>query len=160
MIRSVDSSGGRGFFLALALSIICQAASARSTTLDDSGSQALEPSVRMHWDEAVPHQNGGANLLTGATTIRVRINVTPWLGRTGRIFLALPAQQPGPIRMTWSTQGAFLPGQLLSGGRVLVYAGPITKPVMEEVFQFKFSVDGALMQRAFPVSYTFELEEP
>ena len=77
----------------------------------------------------------------------------------GRIYLVLPAQQPGPLSASWITQGRFMPGQIRSGNRVLVYAGPITTPFMEDVFKFQFSVNGNLVQRAFPVTYRFEMDE-
>jgi hypothetical protein len=89
----------------------------------------------------------------------VRINVLPWLRRTGRIYLALPAQQPGPIELAWTTQGRLMPGQIQSGSRVLVYAGPITSAFMEDTLTFQFTVNGALMRRAVPVTYHFEIDE-
>jgi hypothetical protein len=148
------------FFLALAFGIIwAPAAHAKSTTIDDSGSAAIEPSVLMRWKTAVPTRTAAGKLMVGTTTIRVRINVMPWLKHSGRIYLALPAQQPGPISLSWTTQGRFLPGQLVSGNRVLVYAGRITTPFMEDTLLFQFSVDGALMRRAVPVTYHFEMDE-
>jgi hypothetical protein len=147
------------FFLALTLTIIWRPAAAKTVTLDDSGSQALEPSVSMRWKTAAPTRSPAGNLMVGTTTIRVRINVMPWLRHSGRIYLSLPAQPPGPIAMSWLTQGHLLPGQLQSGNRVLVYAGPITTPFMEDVLAFQFSVDGSLMGRAIPVTYHFEMEE-
>jgi predicted small secreted protein len=147
------------FFLALALSIIwASAARAKTITLDDSGTQALEPAVSMRWKTATPTRSG-ENLLIGTTTIRVRINVTPWIKRSGRIYLALPAQQPGPINASWITQGQLLPGQLRSGSRVLVYSGPITTAFIEDVLKFQFSVNAALIGRAYPVSFHFEMDE-
>ena len=148
------------FFLVLAFSIIWAAAArAKSITLDDSGSAAIEPSVLMRWKTAAPTRSAAGKLMVGTTTIRVRINVMPWLKHSGRIYLALPAQQPGPINLSWITQGRFMPGQLASGNRVLVYAGPITTPFMEDTLTFQFSVDGALMRRAVPVTYHFEMDE-
>lgn len=147
------------FFLALALTIIwARSAQAKSTPIDDSGSQALEPSVSMHWKTATPRP-GADNLMVGTTTIRVRINVMPWLRRSGRIYLALPAQQPGPIGLSWITQGRFMQGAVRSGNRVLVYAGPITTPFMEDVFTFQFALAGSLLPRATPVTYHFEMDE-
>jgi len=147
------------FFLALALTIIwASSAQAKSTPIDDSGSQALEPSVSMHWKTATP-RSGADNLMVGTTTIRVRINVMPWLRRSGRIYLALPAQQPGPIDLSWITQGRFMQGEVRSGNRVLVYAGPITTPFMEDVFKFQFALAGSLLPRATPVTYHFEMDE-
>ena len=148
------------FFLAHALSIIwASTAPAKTTTIDDSGTQALEPSVGMRWQSAAPLRSGADNLMVGTTTIRVRINVTPWLHHSGRIYLDLPAQQPGPITASWTTQGRFLSGQVHSGNRALVYAGPIASPFMEDVLKFQFSVDGTLIRHAFPVTFHFEMDE-
>jgi hypothetical protein len=148
------------FFLACALSIIwTQGAQAKSVAIDDSGTQALEPAVAMHWKTAAPSRSAAGSLMIGTTTIRVRINVLPWLRRSGRIYLALPAQQPGPIGLSWTTQGRFLPGQVQSGNRVLVYSGPIAAPFMEDTLTFQFSVNGALMGRTVPVTYHFEMDE-
>ena len=148
------------FFLALGLTIFWAAtAFAKTTTIDDSGTQALEPSVSMRWKTASPSRNGADNLMIGTTTIRVRINVMPWQRRSARIYLALPTQQPGPIGLSWTTQGRFLPGQLQSGNRTLIYAGPITTAFMEDLLKFQFSVSGKLIQKTFPVTFRFEMDE-
>ncbi|MEP6886568.1 MAG: hypothetical protein ABJC66_17605 [Gammaproteobacteria bacterium] len=142
------------------MSIIWPAAApAKTTTIDDSGTQAIEPEVSLRWKSATPSRSGSDNLMVGATTIRVRINLTPWLHRSGRIYLNLPAQQPGPINASWTTQGRMMPGQLHSGNRVLVYSGPIAAPFMEDVLTFQFSVDGTLVQRTFPLAFHFEMDE-
>jgi hypothetical protein len=147
------------FFFALPLVIISQAACAKTITLDDSGTQALEPGVALRWQSAIPPRAGAPDLLVGTTSIRVRINVLPWIRRSARIYLALPAQPPGPIGASWSTQGHLLPGQLRSGNRVLVYAGPITGGFIEDTLKFQFSVNAALIVRPCPVSFHFELDE-
>ena len=148
------------FFLACALSIIWPpTAQAKTITIDDSGTAALEPSVSLRWKSAAPSRSGRDNLMVGTTTIRVRINVMPWLRRSGRIYLKLPAQPPGPLAASWITQGRFLPGQVHSGNRVLVYAGLIATPFMEDVLTVQFSVDGALVRRNFPVTLHFEMDE-
>jgi hypothetical protein len=148
------------FFLACVLSIIwASAAQAKTTTIDDSGTQALEPSVSMRWQTPTPSRKGGANLMVGTTTLRVRLNVTPWLRRSGRIYLDLPAQQPGPITTSWVTQGRFMPGQVHSGNRVLIYSGPISTPFLEDVMKFQFSLDASLISRTIPVTFHFEMDE-
>ena len=148
------------FFLALALAIIwTPGASARTTIIDDSGTQALEPAVSLRWKSAAPARGGGNNLMVGRTTLRLHLNLLPWLKRRGRIYLALPAQAPGPITATWQTQGRLAAGQVLSGNRVLVYAGPITSPFLEDVVALQFSIDGRLVSRPFPVSFRFEMDE-
>ena len=113
----------------------------------------------MRWQSAAPPRGGGADMMVGTTTIRVRINVMPWLKRTVRIYLALPAQQPGPLGASWTTQGRLLPGQLRSGNRVLVYAGPITGGFIEDTLKVQFNVNAALMSRPCPVSFHFEMDE-
>jgi len=148
------------FFLALAFSIIWSAAAqAKTTTIDDSGTTALEPFVSLRWKSVAPPRGGVDNSMIGTLTSQVRLNVMPWLKRSGRIYLSLPAQQPGPITLSWVAQGRFHSGQLRSGNRVLVYAGPITTPFMEDIFKFQFTVDGALVRRPFPVTFRFEMDE-
>lgn len=148
------------FFLGVALTIIWgSAAQAKSVTIDDSGSAALAPKVSMRWKTASPSRSGGPNLMVGSLSVRVHINVMPWLRHSGRIYLSLPLQQPGPMGLTWSTQGRFLPGQVQSGNRALVYSGPITTPFMEDTLTFQFTLDGKLMRQAVPVTYHFEMDE-
>ncbi len=148
------------FFLACLLSIIwAPTGRAKTTAIDDSGTQALEPSVSMRWKSASPTRTGSNTMMVGITTIRVRINVLPWLHRSGRIYLSLPAQQPGPITAFWTAQGRFASGQVHSGNRMLVYSGPITTPFMEDVLRFQFDVDGTLIRQAIPVSFHFEMDE-
>jgi hypothetical protein len=160
MIAAARTMRRPAFFLALALGIIwAAAAQSKSITIDDSGTAALEPTVGLRWRSAAPPRSGSDNLMVGSTTIRVRINVMPWLKHSGRIYLSLPSQPPGPISASWTAQGQFLPGQVQSGNRVLVYAGPITSAFMEDVLQFQFRVDGTLVRRAFPVSFHFEMDE-
>jgi hypothetical protein len=148
------------FFLACALSIIwAPVAFAKTIQIDDTGTQSLEPSVSLHWKSLAPSRSGADNTMLGTSTIRVRLNVMPWLHRSLRIYLNLPAQQPGPISITWLTQGRFIPGQLRSGNRVLVYAGPITTPFLEDTLNVQYSLDGSLVRRSFPVTFHFETDE-
>jgi hypothetical protein len=115
--------------------------------------------VSLRWATALPGRRTRSALLSGTTTIRVRINVLPWLRRSGRIYLELPAQPPGPVSAAWLTHGRFLAGQVRSGNRTLIYSGPITTPFMEDELQFQFSVQGSLVQRPFPVMLRFEMDE-
>ncbi len=50
--------------------------------------------------------------MEGATQVRVRLNLKPWVGHTGRIYLVLPAQLPGNIEAAWTTTGRLLPGRV------------------------------------------------
>ncbi len=150
-----------GFFLVLAQSIIWPAVATAATIIDDSASQSLEPSVSMRWQTPVPgrRRTSADDQLSGLVRVRVRLDLAPWLHRRGRIYFSLPSQPPGPIDISWSTQGRFSSGQLRSGNRLLVYAGPIESPVFEELFVFQFSVDGRLLDSAARVTYNFEIDE-
>ena len=160
MIDRFGAVSGSRFFLALLLSIIrVSDAGGHTTPIDDSGTQLLDPSVSMRWQSAVPQRSGNNNLMIGTTRVRLRMNVTPWLRHTGRIYLVLPAQPPGQITATWSTEGRLRPGKVNSGCRTLVYAGPITTPFMEDVLTLQFSIDGTLMQRPTPVNFRVEIDE-
>jgi hypothetical protein len=151
-----------GFFLGLTFTIFWAAAAwaaPKTIILDDSGTQALDPAVALHWKSGAPNRSADGNLMVGATTFRVRINVAPWLKRNARIYLLLPAQQPGPLSVSWTTQGTLLAGQLQSGNRTLVYSGAITRPFLEDEVTFQFNVNGALVKRAFPVNFQFVMDE-
>jgi hypothetical protein len=148
------------FFLAWALSIIWPAAlQAKTIQIDDSATQALEPSVSLRWKSAAPSRGGADNTMIGNSTVRVRLNVMPWLHRTGRVYLNLPAQRPGPITVSWIAQGRFISGQARSGNRVLIYAGAITAPFLEDTLNVQYSVDGTLVSKPFPVTFHFEMDE-
>ncbi len=148
------------FFLALIFTIFCGgAAHSKTIVLDDSGTQALEPAVALHWQSVAPSRVGKGNLMVGSATFRVRINVAPWMKRHALIYLVLPAQQPGPLTVSWTTQGKLLPGQLQSGNRTLVYSGAITGPFLEDEVTFQVTVTGALVKRAFPVNFQFVMDE-
>jgi hypothetical protein len=60
---------------------------------------------------------------------------------------------------SWTTQGRLLPGRVTSGGRTLVYAGPITTPFMEDMVQLTITVDGRRMSQTYPVNFRFEIDE-
>ena len=148
------------FFLALWLNIFwCEGAAARTVAIDDTGTQALQPTVAMRWKSAAPSRGAGGNLMTGAMVVRLHLNLGPWLHHAGRIYLVLPAQAPGPMKLSWTTQGRLLPGQVIAGNRTLVYAGPVTSRVLEDTLTLQFTVDGRLMGHGVPVDIHFEIDE-
>ena len=130
----------------------------RTAVIDDSGTLPYNAAVAMRWQQAQP-RGAAANQMIGTLELRVRLNVTPWLRHSGRIFLVLPAQSPGAMRAAWTTHGRLLPGQVLSGGRTLVYSGPITTPFIEDMVQLTLSVDGRRMVASYPINFHFEMDE-
>ncbi len=133
-------------------------AHARTTVIDDSATLPYNAALALHWQQLEP-RGRAKNLMVGTLELRVRLNVSPWLKRTGRIYLVLPAQQPGAMTASWTTHGRLLAGQLASGSRTLVYAGPITTPFIEDVVQLTLTVDGRRMDQAYSVNFHFEMDE-
>jgi hypothetical protein len=134
-------------------------AQARTTAIDDSATLPYDAPLVLHWEQLTPHRPVN-NRMTGTLTVHVRLNVASWLKRSGRIYLVLPAQQPGGMSASWVTQGRLLPGHLTTGNRTLVYSGPITTPFIEDVLQLTVQVDSAQLQQLYHVNFGFEMDEP
>jgi hypothetical protein len=133
-------------------------ADAKTTVIDDSGTLPYDAPLLLHWQQLSPRRPVN-NRMTGTLTLRVKLNVAPWLRRPGRIYLVLPAQQPGAMNASWSTQGRMLAGRVRSGTRSLVYSGLITTPFIEDVLQLTLEVDGTRMRQLYHVNFRFEMDE-
>jgi hypothetical protein len=133
-------------------------AAAKTTAIDDSGTLPHDAALTMRWREATP-RGPNAMAMVGTLSLRVKLNVSPWMRRTGRIYLALPVQSPGAMSASWSTQGRLLPGRVVAGSRTLVYSGPITTPFFEDNVQLTITVDGRRMQQLYHVNFRFEMDE-
>jgi hypothetical protein len=132
-----------------------EAARAATFSVDDSASQVLHPDVRMQWEAAAP--GGGANVI-GQTTVIARLDVSPWLGRQGRIFMTLPARAEGVIEARWTTRGRLQPGALRSGERALVFVGPISMSLIEDTLVIRIITNGELLERVELLEFGFEIE--
>jgi len=132
---------------------------AGTTRIDDSATLPYAAPLTVHWEQPSPRPPLN-NFMRGTLTLRVKLNVAPWLRRSGRIYLTLPAQQPGPMFVSWVTQGHLLPGQLTSGSRTLVYSGPIMTPFIEDTLELTLRVDGTrLQEQLYHVNFNFEMDE-
>ncbi len=152
----------RGLRGAAASFLMCVAAAAGAAThrVDDSGTQVMNPNVQMRWDAGVPGAPGRG--LSGALEVALRLDVAAWRGRSGRVYMTLPASPSGPLQVSWTTQGALLPGRLVAGERALVYAGPIAQDVLRDRLRLTVQADAQRMERAETVNFSFEidLDEP
>ena len=144
--------------LLLTVLLVTVPADAKTTVIDDSGTLPYDAPLVLHWQQLSPRRPVN-NRMTGTLTLRVKLNVAPWLRRPGRIYLVLPAQQPGAMSATWSTQGRLLAGRVSSGTRSLVYSGSITTPFIEDVLQLTLEVDGTQMRQLYHVNFRFEIDE-
>jgi hypothetical protein len=125
--------------------------------VDDSATIPQESSATLRWRQLAPSR-GGDNTVEGATTVQVRLNLAPWLRRSGRLFLVLPEQSMAQVSVNWTTQGRLLPGSLVSGQRALVYAGPIMTPLLDETLVRKIATDGTRLSSAHRLNFHFEID--
>jgi hypothetical protein len=125
--------------------------------VDDSATIPFESAAALRWRQVAPSR-GGDNTVEGSTTVQVRLNLAPWLKRSGRLFLVLPEQPPGKVAVRWTTQGRLLPGQLISGQRALVYAGPITAPMLDETLVLRIETDGTRLNSSYRLNFHFEID--
>jgi len=133
------------------------AAVAQTFVVDDSASQVVGGAVRMVWDQGAP-QRGQRPMVSGETSVLVRLNVSAWQGRQGRIYMTLPAQPAGPVNVSWSTRGPLLPGALRDGERALVYAGPIPAGFIEDTQRLLIRTDGSKLVRTEQLKFAFEID--
>jgi hypothetical protein len=131
---------------------------AETVRLDDSQSQVLQPQIGLQWRSISPAKND--HQVGGTTRVQIRLNTQAWIGKTGRIFMALPAQPGAQVSAQWQTQGMLLSGQLLSGSRALVWQGKISQGLMEDVLNVSVQADGRLLQSQQALRFHFELDMP
>lgn len=132
-------------------------ATAATYRVDDSATIPAESSAVLRWRHFAPSKSGD-NTVEGATKVQVRLNLAPWVKRNGRLFLVLPEQPPGQVTVRWTTQGRLLPGQLVSGQRALVYAGPISTPLLDETLVLRIETDGARLNSTHRLNFHFEID--
>lgn len=148
-------TGPRLLFL-LALLAAPAAAHAEAFPVDDTGTRVLGQ-VDMAWDSATP-ERGRPDTASGGVTVLLRLDMSPWRGRSGRLYLTLPARPQGRLLARWSTRGPLLPGQLRDGERALVLAGPVTSDVIEDTLRLTLHTDGEGDVGAERLDFAFEFE--
>ena len=131
---------------------------AATYVVDDGASAPQESTALLRWRRIAPSKAKDSNTLDGAVAVVVRLNLAPWLHRSGRVFLALPEQGTAPVQVTWTTQGRLLAGSITPGNRVLVYAGPITAAVLEETLALKIEADGSRLPGMQRLKFHFEID--
>lgn len=132
-------------------------AMAETLRVDDSASQVLGGTLRLKPD--APFARGSqANLVSGEIPVLVRLDVSAWKGRQGRIYMLLPQRAGGMIGATWSTRGRLLPGTVRSGERTLVYAGLIQGDLLEDTLRLRIQADERTLARDERLAFAFEID--
>ena len=132
------------------------APSGQSFRVDDSGTVVLDPVLAMQWKPA--DRSGASSVVSAETRVSVQLNLANWIGRRGRIYMVLPRTSGPSVRATWTTGGGLLPGTLISGDRTLVYAGPISAPIMRDQIDIKLEADGSRLGGPEALGFGFEID--
>ena len=141
----------------LACTLLAATVSAQTYRVDDSASQVLGGPLRLKPITPMP-RGELATALFGQTSVLVRLDVAPWKGRRGRIYMSLPQQADGQVVATWGTQGRLLPGTLRSGERTLAYAGPIDADMLEDTLRLRIQADSRGLARNGQLAFSFEID--
>ena len=124
--------------------------------IDDSATVVLDATPTMSWRSMTPKNRD--NAIVGRTRVNVRLATTPWLGKNGKIYMVLPVESTGSVKINWRSQGLLLDGQLLPGGRTLVYSGAIRERRMEDVLEVNIEADGTRLANAQQLRFHFEID--
>ncbi len=148
-----------GFLFGIALMLVLvSTANAATFLVDDSKSTVLDANVPLQWRSLSP--SSGDHTVQGVTRVQVRLDVTTWVGKFGRIYMALPAQPNGVVTAQWQSQGQLLSGQLKSGQRGLVWSGVVPKALLDDVMTVTIQSDGRLLSTAQTLRFSFEIDLP
>jgi hypothetical protein len=147
----------RSACFALGLAMAALRADAATFRVDDSLTLPSESTTTMKWRSLAPRREAG-HAVEGSSVLTVRLNLAPWLNKSGRVYMALPEQPVGQVTAEWSTQGKLLPGQLNSGNRTLVYSGPIRSGLLEDTIVLRLQADGRRLTAPQRLQFYFEID--
>jgi hypothetical protein len=132
-------------------------ATAATYRVDDSGTLPMESSALLRWRQTAPSRTRD-DTLEGVTAVAARLNLAPWIDQDASLYLVFPLQDSAATRVSWTTQGRLLPGEISPGDRVLVYRGRITSPVLEETLTLRIEADGNRLARVQRLNFHFEID--
>lgn len=132
-------------------------ATAATYRVDDSGTLPMESSALLRWRQTAPSRTRD-DTLEGVTAVATRLNLAPWIDQDASLYLVFPLQDSAATRVSWTTQGRLLPGEISPGDRVLVYRGRITSPVLEETLTLRIEADGSRLARVQQLNFHFEID--
>ena len=150
-----------GFSLGLVLLALSGVKSADATAVkvDDSGSVVGQSVLPLRWRQVVPDRSHDHSV-QGSLQVIIRLDLSPWLNRPVRLFMALPHSTNEPIQASWTTQGRLLPGELRSGGRALVFDAVVRSKQLEESIVLTLKADGRKLPPRQTLAFYFEIETP
>ena len=152
------------------IGVVCYG-SLSAQILDDSLSPQRQYQMQFTYEhkgdflQGALHEGEGVIERITATVpnVEVRLNTSEFVGQNARIFLRLPVTTIGfrssqRLRVSWQTRDFFASGEVVPGTRTLVFEGPITTPVMQEIFTFKFQAKRSDLLNNARIEPFFEIE--
>jgi hypothetical protein len=143
--------------VAALLLALAAAAPAATNRVDDTGTYLNQPMTPMRWRQLAPGR-AGDNTVEGRVSVALRLNLSPWLNRPARLYMALAPTQGEQMVATWRTQGRLLPGTVRGGGRTLVFEGVVRDAFLQESIVLELTADGRSVERAESLQFFFEIE--
>lgn len=143
---------------ALAGLLHASAACAATYRVDDSASQTQGSAVRMKWANHERSSRRMASELEGQLAVLVRLDTSPFLNRSGRIYLVLDDAGIGPVKASWTSRGRLQAGEAREGQRTLVYAGPIRERLIEDQWIVTIQTDGDRYSGQRQLNFRFEID--
>jgi hypothetical protein len=147
----------RAWFSALLLACVLAPAFAAVSRVDDSGTIVSQPVIQMRWSTPVPSR-AGDNTVEAELRVALRLNLAAWLNQPVRLYMLLPRDTGNAVRARWRTQGRLLAGTLTSGGRQLIYEGPVSSKILEESIDLSLETDGRTLVTPQTLQFYFEVE--
>jgi hypothetical protein len=125
--------------------------------VDDSASETLQVTSTARWLNLSPRR-GADNAVQAQATVRVRLNVKPWQGKSAKVYMVNTGGDALAFQLRWSTTGTLLPGQLTPGQRSLVYAGSISSAQLADTLQITMDADGRYLNAPAALKFGFEID--
>ena len=147
----------RPLILALALLACGSPVDAAVFRVDDSGTVVGQPITKMRWRQLAPGRSAD-NTVEGRVTVVLQLNLSNWVNRPARIYMALAPTQGEQLVARWRTQGRLLPGQVSGGMRTLVYEGVVRDAFLRETIVMDLSADGRQLEHPQSLQFHFEIE--
>ncbi|MDW8312704.1 MAG: hypothetical protein RMK02_08205 [Burkholderiales bacterium] len=161
------STASRALVLSLAWALsagltLSAEAKLKGVRLDDSGTVAAP--LRLQWSttrtlnrSSAPDRS--AFVMEASGEVQIRINTSPYAGRSGRILLALAPDAPSGLTVEWQSLGRLASGQLQPGGRALVYTGALPEEGFSERWKLRLTAQPNWSRAQYDLEFRFEFDE-
>ena len=142
--------------IALCLALCPPASEAATWPVRELPVAAAPPVVNLRWSAPAP---GASTRVEGTLRTPLALDTTRWLGRTGRLYMVLPARAGGPllVRFAGETGGPLLSGQIQPGQRALIFTGTLPATLRDNL-TLDFLADGRALQGPQQLEFRFEID--